>query len=187
MIDGQRVGPLSLEQMPDAGVKPSTYIWCKGMPDWEKAEENADVCRFYRNRLYDLMHPGSPSDFNPDTDDTEGPIKDLPQNSPGNEGANNGNRMGYMAEMPTIEEIDARQDTSVAPVSMVGWAWIVTILCFFPTGILALLCAYRSKNAWRAGEQKLAHDYSRAAKMWTGVSFFLGVMVYAFLIRFLHN
>ncbi|MCM1489538.1 MAG: DUF4339 domain-containing protein [Muribaculum sp.] len=51
MIDGQQVGPMELENVAEAGVRPDTYVWCKGMPDWQKASEVPDICRFFRLRL----------------------------------------------------------------------------------------------------------------------------------------
>ena len=41
MVDGEKVGPFPLEEMADRGVGPDTYIWTKGMDDWEPAGDNA--------------------------------------------------------------------------------------------------------------------------------------------------
>ncbi|MDE6143194.1 MAG: DUF4339 domain-containing protein, partial [Muribaculaceae bacterium] len=30
IIDGEQKGPFELEELADAGVRPSTYVWCKG-------------------------------------------------------------------------------------------------------------------------------------------------------------
>ena len=35
MIDGVQKGPYTLEELPLAGVRPSNYIWCKGLQDWQ--------------------------------------------------------------------------------------------------------------------------------------------------------
>ena len=51
MLGDRQVGPMTLEELADLGIRPDTYIWCKGMPDWERADENGDVCRFFRRRL----------------------------------------------------------------------------------------------------------------------------------------
>lgn len=51
MIDGRQVGPMELAEVVEAGVRPDTYVWCKGMPDWNKAAEVPDICRFFRQRL----------------------------------------------------------------------------------------------------------------------------------------
>ena len=57
MIEGERRGPYELAELADAGVRPDTYVWCKGMDDWQMAEDVADICRFYRQRIFDLTHP----------------------------------------------------------------------------------------------------------------------------------
>ena len=180
MIDGEQRGPFDLEQLGEAGVRPSTYIWRKGMTDWQKAEDDADVCRYFRNRLYDIMHPvSSPA---PIVNETSNIQSNNPNPSP--------SRFDYYLkdtgeQLPSLDEIDSRQNTEVPPVSMIGYAWLVTFLCFPPTGIVALIYAYKSKASWKAGEHSLAHDYSRSAKMMTGISFFLGLILYSFLIAFI--
>ena len=181
MIDGEQKGPFSLEELPAAGVRPSTYIWTKGMPDWQKAEENADVCRLFRNHLYDIMHPSEPVFNSPEElekykikpDEPKGPAPtrfDRYLQETGND------------PLPTLEELEAQKDKSKAPINMVGYAWIATIFCFFPTGIAALVFSYKSKKAWKNGENEKAHDYCRSAQMWTGITFFLGIIGYGFLL-----
>ena len=65
---------------------------------------------------------------------------------------------------------------------MVGYAWLVTIFCFPPTGIAALVFAYKTNNLWKKGEKDLSYEYSRKAKMWTGITLFIGLICYgAFL------
>ena len=51
MIGGHRYGPMELDEMVREGVRPGTYVWCKGMEDWVKAEEVPDICRYFRQRL----------------------------------------------------------------------------------------------------------------------------------------
>ena len=188
MIDGQQQGPFDLEELPKAGVRPSTYIWCKGMADWEKAEDVADVCRLFRNRLYDLMHPGTPAA-------TEA-VKEMPDSRKINLGSTDASSSNppsrfdrYLKDqpqqqLPSLEEIDSMENTDVPPTNMIGYAWIVTLLCCPPTGIAALICAYKSRETWKQGKKKEAHDFARGAKLWTGVSFFIGIIIYAFLFRF---
>lgn len=177
MIDGRQQGPYELEELPAAGVRPSTYIWCKGMPDWQKAEEDPEVCRLFRNRLYDIMHPDlrpqqtSDSDTPANNDSADAPSSPVSFRHPG-------------VDLPSLEEIDNRIDKTKAPPSMVGYAWLVTIFCFFPTGIAALVCAYKSKREWKAGNNEAAHSYAQSARMWTGISFFLGLIGYAFILAF---
>ena len=181
MIDGEQKGPFTLEELPGAGVRPSTYIWCKGMPDWQPAEENADVCRLFRNHLYDLMHPGQGIDLSKDELEKYKVKQDEPAGPPPTRFDR------YLQEtgndpLPSLEEIDSGKDTSTPPVSMIGYAWLVTFLCCPPTGIVALIFAYKSRKAWNQGQNELAHDLNRKAKMWTGISFFIGIIGYGLFL-----
>lgn len=58
MIQGRQVGPLHLDEIVGAGVMPDTYVWCKGMPDWAKASEVPDICRYFRQRLSGVVPSG---------------------------------------------------------------------------------------------------------------------------------
>lgn len=51
MIGGRQYGPMDLDDMPKEGVRPDTYVWCKGMGDWTQASEVPDICRYFRQRL----------------------------------------------------------------------------------------------------------------------------------------
>ena len=205
IIDGEKRGPFELDQLVEAGVRPSTYVWCKGMADWDKAENVADICRMYRGRLYDLLHPKmempqpqQPSQFQ--------------QSSPTEDGRTSTrfDRMLQDTRLPSLEEIDAMQDISRQPANMLLPAIIVTLLFFPPLGIFAIYFAVASRRCWKksievasseqqkdssgnslknGGDDKLsvkdwhrlAHEYARAAKMWTGITFFIGLILYGFL------
>lgn len=186
MIDGEQKGPFSLEELPKAGVRPSTYIWCKGMPDWEKAEDNADVCRLFRNHLYDIMHPtdNGIAVNSPKAADDAGRWKVQPDQPKDPHASRFDSFLQQAGEnpLPTLDEIDAQQDKSTPPVSMVGYAWLVTIFCFWPTGIAALAYAYKSKRSWKNGDNDGAHNYCRLAKMWTGISLFIGLIIYGLFL-----
>lgn len=186
MIDGEQRGPFTLEELPKAGVRPSTYIWTKGLPDWQKAEDNPEVCRLFRNHLYDLMHPSPASTETPSQNpsDPNNPWKVQPDAPAGKTLT----RYDYYLQqsgndpLPTLEEIEANKDKSIPPISFVGYAWLVTIFCFFPTGIVALVNAYKSKNAWKRGENEMAHEFNRKAKMWTGITLFIGLFCYGIFL-----
>ena len=67
MIGGQQYGPMELDDMVKEGVRPDTYVWCKGMDDWCVASEVPDICRYFRQRLSGTLpsqkYPGQ-SDLN---------------------------------------------------------------------------------------------------------------------------
>lgn len=167
MIDGRKCGPYTLDELADAGVRPDTYVWCKGMPDWQHAEEVADICRFFRQYIFNMMHPA-------------------PEPAAQAQGQPIPPQIIYVSQLP--------------PASTLFLAIFTTLACFPPTGIVAIIYSTKATKAWIEAQKtnpqsgaspysekekeelkRLAHDYSRSAKMWTGITFFLGVIFYAFL------
>lgn len=67
MIEGRQYGPMTLDEMVREGVRPDTYVWCKGMDDWTQAEEVPDICRYFRQRLSGTL----PSQRGPSASDLE--------------------------------------------------------------------------------------------------------------------
>lgn len=66
MIGGRQYGPMELDKMPDEGVRPDTYVWCKGMADWTPASDVPDICRYFRQRLSGTL-PSQKNAYRQDT------------------------------------------------------------------------------------------------------------------------
>lgn len=184
MIDGERRGPFELSELAEAGVGPDTYVWCKGMDDWQKAEDVADICRFFRLRIFDLMHP-SPQNGSGESEAEATPAADNPLT---------GFRFG---DLPPVE---SQTDNSVPPFPTLTLSILMTFFCFPITGLVAVYYSYKARATWQEAigsesgpRQKLydeaerarlrarAHDYARQAKMWIGITFFLSLIFYAFV------
>lgn len=154
------------------------------MSDWEKAEDVADICRFYRIRLHDLMHPGSV-----EAESSHNPNQSLPTPStdddtpPAFTSRFDRYLTDHDAHIPTLEEIEASKNKDIPPVNMLPAAIISALLFFTPTGIIAIYYAFKTKKQWREGLHEEAHENSRSAKMWTGITFCLGIILYALLLR----
>ncbi len=59
--------------------------------------------------------------------------------------------------------------------SYLGWAIATLILCFWPTGIVAVVHATRVGNRLAAGDLAGAQESSRKAKWWSQLSFNIAV------------
>ncbi|MDE6007903.1 MAG: CD225/dispanin family protein [Muribaculaceae bacterium] len=177
MIDGERKGPIPLEELPAAGVRPSTYVWTAGMEDWEKAEDVADICRLFRVRLHDLMHPSSVAAEQ---------AREIPavKPAPAQQSAGSLNRFMSDVDLPTLEEIDARENHDNPPANVLPLAILVTLLFCPILGVIGVYYSLQSKKSWKKGEKQEAYDNCRSAKMWTGLGFFIGIIAYAFVIHF---
>lgn len=204
MLGDRQVGPMTLEELADLGIRPDTYIWCKGMPDWERADENGDVCRFFRQRLAELRHP-SPKSSLPATSAApdSGTTDTTPQRDDSYDAVPPAFRYYFRkGDVPAPEKADhdpADHDPSVPPPSgLLFFATVVTVLCFFPTGIMAIYCAFNARKAWEESnrsvskssnhlysDQEREHlratmaDYVRKSKMWIGITLCAGLILYA--------
>ena len=187
MIDGRKSGPYTLDELQEAGVTPETYVWCKGMDDWEKAADVADICRYYRQRLFNLMHPG-PQQPQPGTQ---------PQQMAAQQPQQPDSLPLYFRSIKMAADQPA--DTSLPPAPMLFISLLLTFFCFPFTGLVAVYYSWRPRKSWAEARRSLmkgssdlysdkereklraeAHDYARQAKMWAGITFFLGIIVYAF-------
>lgn len=184
MIDGERRGPFVLDQLKDEGVTPATFVWCKGMADWERAEDVAEICRYWRQRIFDMMHPRAAQS-----------VVEVSVNRPVEI-----TREAYMRGFrPEEDPVDIEEP----PVALITLAILVMLLCFPFTGGVALYYAIKSRKAWDSANaseskkssvlytpeerdqlKKEAHDYARQAKMWIGITLFLGLIWYSFIIQY---
>lgn len=185
MIDGRQCGPFELSQLADAGVRPDTYVWCKDMSDWEKARDVAEICRFFRCRLAGVNMP----DLNNSqpTDQPNG-LKHDSDNIPFRF-----RRIIADSDITPAPAHDTQPDTSQPPKTLLPLAILFTLLCFPLTGFVAIYYSVMASRLWAEGQKdrtdakeyrEMAHDYARQAKMWTGITFFLGLILIAFVVRF---
>lgn len=174
IIDDDKVGPFTLEQMPKAGVRPSTYVWCKGMSDWVQAREVADICRFYRNHISDLNHP---------TQNLDVQVSNLSRQ----EGTDNVPIRFQQFFMQNDISGSAMPDTDLSqpPKTFLFIAIIATILFFFPTGIVSIIFTHKAKSLWKEGKAAESHEAARKAKMMIGFTICIGMIVLAVAMRFI--
>ncbi len=62
------------------------------------------------------------------------------------------------------------------------WAILVTLFCFLPTGIVAIVYASQVGSKLTAGDVPGAMDSSRKAKMWTIISAVAGIVLGILLV-----
>ncbi|MBD5283154.1 MAG: DUF4339 domain-containing protein [Bacteroides sp.] len=197
MINGERKGPYTLDELAEAGVTPETYVWSKGMKDWEKAEEVADICRYFRQRIAALQHPGTikmPGAHydtenqreaqNPDdglTDEQRQELEKLPIAF--REMIRKSGMIPNGSSEPPQDIYDFR------PYSMLFPAVLATVFCCPVTGFIALFYSFKSQTLWnkamKQSEQKdtgrelkiRAHQAARNARIWTGITICAGLML----------
>lgn len=201
IIDDEQRGPYELSELVEAGVRPATYVWCKGMEDWERADEVADICRMFRQRIFDLMHPQSRPKVNAPTADGSDALNT--NAAADDEYSEVPLRFRGMVRRSGVEPPSVAHDepdTSRMPSPTLFISVMLTLFCFPITGAVAIYYSYLSRAAWeesqrsnskssnmlyseeeRENYRRMAHDYTRQAKMWIGITFFLGMILFAFI------
>lgn len=195
MIGGERRGPYTLDQLAEAGVTPDTYVWCKGMDDWQQAADVADICRHFRLSIFDHMHPSAkPTGITDPCQLKEGattgsdPLADVPPSF---------RRMVEKSGETPGPRMPA-DDTPKAPAPTLLLSVLLTLFCFPVTGWIAIYFSWQARRAWeelnrsrtpREGKlytpaerdqaaRRLA-EADRQARMWVGITFFLGIILMA--------
>lgn len=197
-IDGSQQGPFSLDQLAEAGVRPSTYIWCKGMDDWHRADEVEEVRNHFRSHLDNAEQAKRSRAVE---------AEELPR--PQDSGANGAN--GYPDE-PDLSDIpqsyrgfvrksgeipgpsnSMEPDINHAPQVSMVLAVLSMLLCFPPGGIAAVVFTYKAQKVWNescAGDispdrqsslRRQSHEFARLAKMWLGFTVALGIIAWTLL------
>lgn len=166
ILGDEQAGPFTLDELVKAGVLPDTYIWCKGMKQWEKARDNGDVCRYFRQSLSEAMHPTVKYPVSPEDATEQSAV--IP-------------RYQYMidqsGETPDWLE-NTPEDMSVPPRFFILESILAALVCFPITGIIALVFGIMSKRAWKKGDTHESYDLSRRARMTLGITIFAGLIVW---------
>ncbi len=58
IVEGDtRVGPLSISQLSEKGIEPSTLVWTAGMADWARADSIPELAPLLANRIQQPARP----------------------------------------------------------------------------------------------------------------------------------
>ena len=180
-IDGNQQGPFDLYDLKSAAVRPSTYVWCKGMDDWKRADEVEEIRNLFRRHLEDQKEQ---SVINPPAD---APIKEenpvpQPEEKP---------EQIRFGRIPA--SVEPEVDINNPPQVSMTLAVLSLILCFPPSGIAAVVFAWKAQKTWEEANRnektkedmdtlkRQSHEYARLAKMWLGLTVAFGIIFWTLI------
>lgn len=185
-IDGEQQGPFDVQELINIGLRPSTYVWCKGMDDWHRADEVDEIRSLFKRHLEEkrdtqVEEPVKQPNLQ------QSPFGPNPQNPPEEEPQEKPIRFGRIPA-----SVEPEPDYDLPPQVSMTLAVISLVLCFPPTGIAAVIYAYKTQKYWQQAlaEQdretslelkKRAHDCARQAKMWLGITVCLGIIFFTLI------
>lgn len=184
-LDGEEKGPFSLSQLSDVGVRPSTYVWCKGMSDWQRADSVEEIKQYFKSHVVPDHSPSEPIIINP-----QGPAAAGSQPSPEQRPSSRPrfSRFGISEE----DAPEPEPDLNAPPQVSMGLA-MLSLVFFFPGAFAAIYYTKRAVSTWRGSfsdkldaetvteMRKKAHDDARLSKMWIGLSIALGIIFWTLI------
>ena len=188
--DGEQRGPYELDKLIEAGVRPSTYVWCKTMDDWERADSVEEIRELFRRHLKRVKENGrEPQEVQPAAVVTPVPFQpDATRHETEEE---------RPQRFPFPADVESEPDYNRPPQVSMTLAVLSLLLCFPPAGIAAVVFAYKAQKSWEQSLKpgasdveelrKKAHEYERLAKMWLGLTVALGIIAWTLIFSLPKN
>lgn len=201
-VEGEQRGPFTLRELTGAGIRPSTYVWCKGMDDWQRADSVAEITDYLKGHIntHPEPTPQYPNSSNPtnQTPDSQNPNQESQARRP----PIFGRRFNIPEQEATTPDL-----SSPPQVSMV--LAVISCLVFFPpSGIATIYYTHMALKRWKQAEdlesgretpkdpsspqfhnphelKRHAKEYERFAKMWLGLTVCLGIILWTCIFSYI--
>lgn len=151
---GERLGPMTLEQLTALRPRPETPIWRQGLPDWTAA---GDV-----EELRGLFAPPAPVRPAP-------PVAAMPYAQPA------------PRQMPYNYQSADNQQPPMPP-TYLAWSIVAMLLCCVVTGIVALIYSTKVSSRYYAGDYEGARKASETTAIWLAVTVVCGLIAIPFQV-----
>lgn len=182
-IDGVQKGPFTIEQLLNSEIRPSTYVWCKEMDDWQRADSVPEIRNFFKHHL----ETKAERNREPVAHEDNYPSQAIPVSEEKAVAEEKPRRVGFPLPENTVEE-----DFNRPPQVSMTLAILSLLFCFFPTGIISVVFTYKAQKSWEnsnfMGEstekedlRRKAHEYERLAKMWLGLTVAFGIIFWTLI------
>lgn len=147
--DGDRnFGPFTLEELKNQELKPDTKVWYNGLENWTPASQLEEL-----KPLFEFMPPLPPNEA----------VKIEPE--------------VVRTEQQESAEPEQKKVIPPMPDTWLVWSILATVLCCQLIGIVGIVYAAQVESEYRRGNYDKAQEYSNNARLWTIISFALGLGV----------
>lgn len=180
VVDNNRVGPLSMSQLSQRGIEPSTLVWTAGYANWVRADCMPELAPLLANRT-SMNNPGAASAANiPPVANTQ-PTYQQPSNNPYNNGYNNGgyNNNGYNNNGYNGGNQNWMNNTSQPSTNWKTVAIVATVCGFLFSciggifGIIGITQGAKAEEAMRMGDEFTSQNCWSRCKTMCIISFIL--------------
>ena len=181
---GTQRGPVDVTQLTSCGVTGTTMVWTEGMGDWRPASQ---VIPHILNGGYQPQQPQCQPPQQPYQGGQQQPYGGYQygnQNGATQYGANQyGTQYGNQYGNHYGNQYGNNQPAGPRPDNYMVWSIVITLVCCWPFGIVAIINSANVNKYWDQGRYDEAHKAANNAKTWCIVSAITGAI--AFTIGFL--
>lgn len=154
VINEERIGPLTLEELKGYDLKADTPVWYAGLEDWIQADQVAELAELLNSEGADIEE---------NTEDEATEVVDAES----------------VSEPEPAEPVMAVEEKPLRPCppSYLVWAVLVVVLCCAPLGIPAIIYSSQVKTKYNKGDYSGARKASERAALWVILAF-VGGLIY---------
>ena len=197
VIDNERKGPMTFEELKEIGITPSTLVWKEGLENWVPAKDVEELAP-----LFEEIPLPAPSDPAPSVPELEQEPEQEPESAPEPEATTSnewqsGFSAGWAAainsgnnsqQQPQPQQLapfsQPQQPVSDCPPTYLWLAItvlvVMTLCCCNPFGLIAivpLVYATKVKSAYEMGDVENAKSYSSKALYWSIGTIFISIVL----------
>ena len=186
VIDNERKGPMTFDELKEIGITPSTLVWKEGLENWVPAKDVEELAPLFEE--IPLPAPSVPES------EQEPESTPAPEATTSNEwqsgfsagwaaAINSGNNSQQQPQQPTPFS-QPQQPVSDCPPTYLWLAItvlvVMTLCCCNPFGLIAivpLVYATKVKSAYEMGDVENAKSYSSKALYWSIGTIFISIVL----------
>lgn len=186
VIDNERKGPMTFEELKEIGITPSTLVWKEGLENWVPAKDVEELAP-----LFEEIPLPTPSVPEPEQEPESAPAPEATTSNEWQSGfsagwaaaINSGNNSQQQPQQPTPFS-QPQQPVSDCPPTYLWLAItvlvVMTLCCCNPFGLIAivpLVYATKVKSAYEMGDVENAKSYSSKALYWSIGTIFISIVL----------
>ena len=186
VIDNERKGPMTFEELKEIGITPSTLVWKEGLENWVPAKDVEELAP-----LFEEIPLPAPSVPEPEQEPESAPAPEATTSNEWQSGfsagwaaaINSGNNSQQQPQQLTPFS-QPQQPVSDCPPTYLWLAItvlvVMTLCCCNPFGLIAivpLVYATKVKSAYEMGDVENAKSYSSKALYWSIGTIFISIVL----------
>ena len=143
VINGEKSGPFTIDQLATQQLTPETPVWTEGMSDWVPAQQVAELSSLFASQA---------------------PIPEASQPTATPQASAYNAAPAYGNPQPQAP------NTQVVPPNYLVWSILVTLFCCIPGGVVAIVYSTQVSSRFQQGDYAGANESSRNARKWVIIS-----------------